>query len=650
MDNIYEGAYQYLLDEGYEDTDATEIVNHLYENGELDGVEVLDESAFRAIRALTKVLGGSRKGWVNMQRANKYMTGGGLSPAMKRRTAGKTLNLQNIKTPRQPVSGKSLPPATTKTGPVGGYTNPLARGPVANASAGQFSRSTRASQIIQQPSGLGKDAGAAARQRLTGVSRNPDAGIAASRRLRGGMAREANPVKVDQKVANKVKLALSPATPGPIVPATPGGKIVAPKGGPLVPTTKSGGMVKPEPIKQVDVRVFEPTKRATTAVTTKSKPAPLTVATKSKPAPTGSITRKGGVDDLAPVRQARKDAFASGADKAGPAPSGRSGRQILADLLGTPPKKGASATRSASKVPTTSTAASSKDAVVSGPLTGLPIPAKRKATGAAANPKLQFRKKPQTEIPGGMLPPGRPGGPLATTSKSTAPQSKGGALVKTGPSSITKTDVVKANVSDITKTGKGGPSVRADKSSGIQVLPGSTQRRLPAAGETTSRRSVAAATAATAAAGTAGTGVRTGTTSAIVKRKSTLADKVKKALKPVAIGAVTLGAVGTAASLLGGGGEKKDTAPSKQTTLADRTPTPTKPTPVKTQTPTPVKSQTPAPAKPAAPAKKRMTKIDRDVEELMQMRAASMDRQGRKDDAAKLRAEIQKKYAGYERD
>jgi len=571
MDNIYEGAYQYLLDEGYEDTDATEIVNHLYENGELDGVEVLDESAFRAIRALTKVLGGSRKGWVNMQRMNKYMTGGGLSPAMTRRTAGKTLNLQNIRTPRQPASGKSLPPATTKTGPVGGYTNPLARGPVANASAGQFSRSTRASQIIQQPSGLGKDSGAAARQRLTGASRNPDAGIAASRRLRGGMAREANPVtnpvKVDPEVANKVKLALSPATPGPIVPATPGGKIVAPKGGPLVPTTKSGGMVKPEPVKQVNVRDLGPNKKLTTAVTTKSKPA------------------------------------------------------------------------------------SSKDAVVSGPETGLPIPAKRKPTGAAANvwnypmkkrPLQQGLPKtgPSSRLPGGMLPPGRPGGPLATTSKSTAPQSKGGALVKTGSSGITKTDVVKANVSDVTKTGRGGPSVRADKSSGIQVLPGSTQRRLPAAGETASRRSVAAATAATAAAGTAGTGVRTGTTSAIVKRKSTLADKVKKALKPVAIGAVTLGAVGTAASLLGGDGE--DTAPSKQTTLADKTPTPTKPTPVKTQTP--------APAKPAAPAKKRMTKIDRDVEELMQMRAASMDRQGRKDDAAKLRAEIQKKYAGYERD
>ena len=176
---------------------------------------------------------------------------------------------------------------------------------------------------------------------------------------------------------------------------------------------------------------------------------------------------------------------------------------------------------------------------------------------------------------------------------------------------------------------------------------------LPAAGRTSSRRNVAAATAATAALGTTGTGVRTGMTSAIVKRKTPLVDKVKDAIsknkKGIAIGAVTLGAVTGGAALLGGG-DRTGTAPTdKQTTLADKTPTtPTAPTPTKTQTSTPTKPT--EPAKPAAPAKRKMTKIDRDVEELMQMRAASMDRQGRKDDATKLRAEIQKKYSGYERD
>lgn len=180
---------------------------------------------------------------------------------------------------------------------------------------------------------------------------------------------------------------------------------------------------------------------------------------------------------------------------------------------------------------------------------------------------------------------------------------------------------------------------------------------LPAAGQTSSRRNVAAATAATAAAGTKGTGVKTGTTSAIVKRKSSLGDKVKGALagataataaaiksptakkvaKVAGATALGVGALGLGAALMSGdkkaAAPKKDTAPATPTggVVADKAPT-----------------KPPAPAKPAAPAKRRMTKIDRDVKELMGMRAASMERQGRSKDAAKLRAEIEKKYAGYE--
>ena len=175
----------------------------------------------------------------------------------------------------------------------------------------------------------------------------------------------------------------------------------------------------------------------------------------------------------------------------------------------------------------------------------------------------------------------------------------------------------------------------------------STPSALPAAGQTASRRNVAAATAATAAAGTRSTGVRTGTTSAIVKRKPSLSDKVKGALvgagaaltsptaKKVAkvAGATALGAgaLGLGSALMGGDKKastpKKDTAPAtpKGGVVADK-----------------------APAKPAVSIKKRMTKIDRDMKELMGMRAASMDRQGRSKDAAKLRSEIEKKFAGYE--
>ena len=43
------------------------------------------------------------------------------------------------------------------------------------------------------------------------------------------------------------------------------------------------------------------------------------------------------------------------------------------------------------------------------------------------------------------------------------------------------------------------------------------------------------------------------------------------------------------------------------------------------------------------PARK-LSKMERDARELKQMRARSLDRQGRTDDAAKLRAEIKKKY------
>ena len=160
---------------------------------------------------------------------------------------------------------------------------------------------------------------------------------------------------------------------------------------------------------------------------------------------------------------------------------------------------------------------------------------------------------------------------------------------------------------------------------------------LPASGQSSNRRNVAAATAATAAVGTKGTGVKTGTTSAIVKRKPSLGDKVKGALAGTGKVALGAAALGIGAGLMSGDKKastpKKDTAPAtpKGGVVADKAPT--KPT---------------APAKPAVSTKKRMTKIDRDMKELMGMRAASMDRQGRSKDAAKLRSEIEKKFAGYD--
>jgi hypothetical protein len=75
--------------------------------------------------------------------------------------------------------------------------------------------------------------------------------------------------------------------------------------------------------------------------------------------------------------------------------------------------------------------------------------------------------------------------------------------------------------------------------------------------------------------------------------------------------------------------------------------------PKATTTTTPKATTTTTPkSEPKVTAKeirKKMTKIDRDVEELMQMRAASLDRQGKSKEAEKLRGEIKQKYSGYER-
>jgi len=44
-----------------------------------------------------------------------------------------------------------------------------------------------------------------------------------------------------------------------------------------------------------------------------------------------------------------------------------------------------------------------------------------------------------------------------------------------------------------------------------------------------------------------------------------------------------------------------------------------------------------------------MGKIDKDVEELMQMRASTLERQGRSKEAEELRGKIKAKYGDYER-
>ena len=107
---------------------------------------------------------------------------------------------------------------------------------------------------------------------------------------------------------------------------------------------------------------------------------------------------------------------------------------------------------------------------------------------------------------------------------------------------------------------------------------GPTPRALPGAGQTASRRNVAAATAAAAAAGTTGTGVKTGTTSAIKLRQG-LSDRVRRAKEalrnanlskaklPLAVGTGLAVGAGVA-SLTGGGSNKADMTPGGDTAPA----------------------------------------------------------------------------------
>ena len=542
MGNIYEEIYQTLLAEGYEDDDAVETVNYIYDNYEFEGVELLDENKFRAIRALATAFGGTRKGWVNMQRATKFMSGGGLSPAMTRRTAGKAVNLKNVKTPRLPVSGQNVAPPASKVGPAGGYTNPLKGGPASNAASQPLlsNRSARASQILQKPSGLGPDAGASARSRLTGASRNPDAGIAASRRLRGGMPREATPAK-------------PPVTPSAAPAPTP-----TAKGGPLATTGKSGGLQKPASVQQVNVK------------------------------------------DITPAKGIAKPSGSKGLPSAAPKSAVSSGTKNVSTAI----------TRTADKQTKALETAVGK--------------AKGKPSGAATNPWNQFPKKaqpqmglpkegPSSRLPGRALPPGKQGGSLAK--------------MDSGPSAIQKVKVTE--------------------------LPSGSQKALPPAKSGGSALPTAAAGGALVK--SSGGGLVKGASGG---KAAVANNKLTSAVASAGKGATKGGrgrflsglAVGAAAGLL-----SRDSAPTTPTVLADREePKADKPKPApvppagkpkpKPEASTGKPKPSPAPAAPTGP--RPMTKIDTDVMDLMNMRARSLDRQGRTKDAEELRANIEKKYGG----
>ena len=375
-----------------------------------------------------------------------------------------------------------------------------------------------------------------------------------------------------------------------------------------------------------------------------------------------------------------------------------------------------------------------KDAVVKGSKTGLPIPAKRQATGAAANvwnypvknrpPQLGLPKEgPSSRLPNRILPPAKP----IPTPKET------GSLL--GVRNIPNMKQVSAKYgldAPAPKPAWGGkpgdpwtapdtrlvrlpklPQAKPETVKKVQAALPQAPKRLALPGGTSpgsGRKDFVSSGGVSSKGGKMGPdGVKgtklPGYTDASkqtvdvgatkVSSSRTKTDRAQQAARTlgknkaavgVALATAGLGYGLTNASLNG----KKQTVDTTDyetkvrkdpTYYADKDPdvkrsqpAPAKPAPAPAKPgskPAPAK---PAPAKPApapAPAKpgsksdrptsktepkattsaikKKMSKIDKDVEELMQMRASTLERQGRSKEAEELKGKIKAKYGDYER-
>jgi hypothetical protein len=238
----------------------------------------------------------------------------------------------------------------------------------------------------------------------------------------------------------------------------------------------------------------------------------------------------------------------------------------------------------------------------------------------------------------------------AKGTKGTGVTSMGGKEVKALPPAGSKAAAAQAKLDAAAKGTKGvGPATPLGAGGGALVAKGSSG---------SSRVASANAKLASAAKGTTGSGVKTGTTSAITKAATQTSKKGFKG-KGVLAGL----AVGAGLGLL-----SRDSAPKSPTILSDRETTepkpPSAPGPKPPSAPGPKPPSAPGPKPPSAPEPKPtkpkgetkppitpsgprpMTKIDTDVMDLMNMRARSLDRQGRTKDAEELRSKIEKKYGG----
>ena len=303
--------------------------------------------------------------------------------------------------------------------------------------------------------------------------------------------------------------------------------------------------------------------------------------------------------------------------------------------------------------------------------------------------------------PSKALPSGTPAGLRDTTLKNLTkgtksnpllPRAKGGPIVTTG---TVKPTVSKADRLAAVKD-KAATAATGTKGTGVTYQGTRSGGQLPPAGQTTSRVGRAQQKAADAAKGSTAVGTRYTSQGVRQLGPEKLASKVKRTvsnLKTAVAGAgaatvkgVKKGAsavnklprgaklaggaalVGLAAAGLSGDGKDplakktgelnlpKDTAPTTPPggALADKDKKSDTKGPGGYTVPDDAKPKTGGsvgktfdPGKDLVPKSKtprKLSKMERDARELKQMRARSLDRQGRSSDAEKLRAEIKKKY------
>ena len=284
---------------------------------------------------------------------------------------------------------------------------------------------------------------------------------------------------------------------------------------------------------------------------------------------------------------------------------------------------------------------------------------------------------------GGLVAPGK-GGPLKARGKSAGlgPVSKVEPVTVKDLGSTSRMSAGKNKAATAAAGSKGSGTTYQGTRSGGQ-LPGKDVKALPGAGQTSTRRNMAQKKLDAAAKGSSSVGTRYSSQGVRQLGPEKLSSKVKRTIDNIKTAVAGAGAtvkkgasavnklprgaklaggaalVGLAAAGLSGDGKDplakktgelnlpKDTAPTTPPggALADKkddknpsmVPGGTKGTDFTIPT---------SAWKPSADKKpaRKLSKMERDARELKQMRARSLDRQGRTDDAAKLRAEIKKKY------